>query len=227
MPFLAVGGSDCERLGAGLLAQPTNAVSSAVFLIAGIWMVARSGRAAGRRAELAVYGAAVASNALGGLLLHGLQTPATKWVHDVCILSVVVFIVAFDLARLSGRTTQWTMRVFGAVLASLGLVLAFARNVTFGLFAALGLAIVGLELGEYRRELPRIRAEGLTARPVARLAALAALALGTTAYLVGRSEGSLCRPGSAFQWHAVWHVLAALTMALYSYAAIEPHPVGA
>lgn len=51
-----------------------------------------------------------------------------------------------------------------------------------------------------------------------------ALLLGATAFWVGRGGAPLCNPASSFQWHAVWHVLAALGMALYAYGAIEPHP---
>ncbi len=223
MPWLGLGGSECERLRSGLLAQPVNTVSSLVFLLVGLWIVVRGRRAAGHRVQLAVYGVAVASNAVGGLLFHGLQTPGARWVHDVCILSVLLFIIAFDAARFLGRTTAWTIRGFLAALAGLGLVLALVPDITFGLYGGLGVAMGVLELVDYRRQLPVIQAEGLTARWMARLGVLVALALGATAYLVGRSGSPFCGPGSVIQWHAVWHVLAAAAMGLYAYGAIEPH----
>jgi len=136
----------------------------------------------------------------------------------------VLLIVAFDVARYLQRATGWTVPMFLAALAPLGLVLALAPNLTFGLFVALGVAIGGLELADYRREVPVVRAEGFSARRSARLGALVAMALGATAFLVGVTGSPLCRPESVFQWHAVWHVLAALAMGLYAYGAIEPHP---
>jgi hypothetical protein len=39
--------------------------------------------------------------------------------------------------------------------------------------------------------------------------------------VLGTSGSPLCHPASAFQWHAVWHVLQALGMAGYAYAALE------
>ena len=222
MPLLGLATTDCERLGSGMLAQPGNAFSSAAFLVVGAWIVLRARRL--RRAELAIFGVAVASNAVGGLLFHGLQSPGARWVHDVCILSVLLFIVVFDAARYLSRTTAWTMQVYVVSLAGLGLLLALVPNVTDAMSAVLGVAVGAGELAEYRHELPAIRAEGLTARRLARFGVLAALALGGTAFLLGRTGGWLCSPASAFQWHAVWHVMAALAMGLYAFGAIEPHP---
>jgi lipopolysaccharide export LptBFGC system permease protein LptF len=137
---------------------------------------------------------------------------------------VLLFIAAFALARTVDRSTRWMMGVYAAGLLAAALVLAAQPGVTDALSLALVLAIAVLELVEYRHELPAIRAEGLTAKRLARLSVLVALALAGSAFLVGRTDGPWCRPDSAFQWHAAWHALAALAMALYAYGAIEPHP---
>jgi len=63
--FLGLAGADCEGLGSGLFAQPANTVSAVAFLLAGSWIVLRGRRASGHRVELAVFGLAVASNAVG------------------------------------------------------------------------------------------------------------------------------------------------------------------
>ncbi len=225
--FLALAGGDCERRVAGLFGQPTNALSSLAFLAVGLWIVRRGRRAAGHRSELTVFGLAVAANAVGGLLFHGPEWPGARWVHDASILSVLLFIVVFDLARLLGRAASWTVGAYAVSLLALGLVLALAPGATYATFAALSVTAGAMEVAEYRRELPVVRAEGLTARRLARLGVLVALALAATAFFVGRSGAPLCNPLSAFQWHAVWHVLAAMAMGLYAYGAIEPHPVGA
>lgn len=223
--MLALAGADCERMGHGLFAQPVNTISGLAFLLVGAWIVVRSRRAIQHRVELAVFGLAVASNAVGGVLFHGLQSPGAGWVHDVCILSVLAFIVDFDVARFFARSTGWTMAVYATSLAGVGALLAWAPFATDALSGVLGVAAGAGEIAEYRHELPAIRAEGLTARRAARLGVLVALALGATAFLVGRTGGWLCKPESVFQWHAVWHVLAAAAMGLYAYGAIEPHPV--
>jgi hypothetical protein len=223
-PLLGLTGADCERLTGGTLAEPINAWSSLAFLVAGVWIASRGRRAPGRRLELAVFGVAVASNALGGLLLHGVQGSVARWVHDVSILSVLLFIAAVALARLAERSTGWTMGLYAASFAAAAILLAAIPSAAYPLFAGLGLAVGVFELGEYRREFPALRVEGLTARRVARLSVLAALALAGTAFFLGRTGGPWCRPESALQWHAAWHVLAAAAMALYAFGAIEPHP---
>lgn len=221
-PLLALVGADCERMGSGVLAQPVNAWSSLAFLVTGVWIVSRVRRHAARRLELVAFGAAVASNALGGVLFHGEPGDFERWVHDVSILSVLLFIVVFDVARLRGRGPAWTLRGFLTSLAVLGGLMALVSDVAYVVYGVLGVGAGGFELLEYRHELPRIRAEGLSARRLARLGVLVALALAATAFFVGRTDGPLCRPDSAFQWHAVWHVLAAAAVALYAFAAIEP-----
>ncbi len=219
---LALAGSDCERSGSGLFAQPVNTWSSLAFLLAGVWIVFRGRHAREHRVELAVFGLAVASNAVGGLLFHGLQTPASRWVHDLCILSVLLFIVTFEGARYLERPTSWTVKVYAASLTGLGVLFALAPGGTDWFFATLGVGVGALELLEHRHALPVIRAEGLTTRRLARLGAAVALTLGATAFFIGRSGGPLCSPDSVVQWHAVWHVLAAAAMALYAYGAISP-----
>jgi hypothetical protein len=222
-PLLGLAGSDCERLGSGVFAQPANTLSSAAYLLAGAWIVWRGLRATGHRAELQVFGLVVASNAVGGLLFHGVQTVGARWAHDACLLAVMAFIVVFDIGRLRERSTRWTMRVFAASLVAIGLLTLWA-GAMYALATLLGIAAGAFELAEYRHEIPTLRAEGLSARRLARLGALAALALGGTAFWIGRSGAPFCDPSSAFQWHAVWHVSMAAAMALYAYAAIEPHP---
>ena len=224
MPLLGLADTDCERAAAGLIAQPANALSGFAFLLAGAWIVLLGVRASRYRLELTVFGLAVAGNTVGGLLFHGLQTAGARWVHDLCILSVLAFIVVFDVARFMARTTSWTVGTYAAALAAIGAFLALVPAATDVLSALLGAAAGVGELAEYRHELPAIRTEGLTARRAARLGVLVALALGATAFLVGRTGGWLCRPESVFQWHAVWHVLAAAAMGLYAYGAMAPHP---
>jgi hypothetical protein len=223
LALLGAASADCERIGSSLLEQPVNAWSSLAFLTAGLWVAWRAVRASSRRAELGVFAVAIAVNAAGGILYHGFDWPASRWVHDLAIMSVLVFIAVFALGELRGWATM--LGAYRLGLAGVGAFLALAPGSTDVLSALLAVAIGVWEVAEYRRELPLIRAEGLTARRVARLAVLVALALGGTAFLVGRAGAPLCDPSSVVQWHAVWHVLAAAAMALYAFGAIETHPV--
>ena len=187
-------------------------------------MLALAWRSHARRFELAVYGVAVGSNALGGLLLHGWRSDPARWIHDIAILSVLVFIASFGAARYLERGTAWTMRAFALSLGALGGLLAAAPSASYTVYAVVGVAAGLGEALELRRELPAIREQGITAERWALVGALAAFLLGATAFFVGRTEGVLCDPSSPMQWHAVWHVLSAAAMALYAYGAIAPHP---
>ena len=122
--MVAAGGlasSDCERVVQAALAQPVNSWSSLAFLLAGAWVLTLASRSRIRRVELVVYGVAVASNAVGGMLIHGWQSEGARWVHDVAILAVLVFIAAFGAARRWDRGTRWTIRLFAISLAALEL----------------------------------------------------------------------------------------------------------
>jgi len=169
-----------------------------------------------------VYGVAVASNAVGGMLFHGWLSEGARWVHDVAIVSVLVFIAAFGAARRLERGTAWTVRAFGLALAVLGAVLAVVPSASYAVYALVGVAAGLGEVLEIHRELPEIREQGIPAERRALLGALAAFALGVTAFFVGRTGGVLCDPASPMQWHAVWHVAAAAAMALYAVGRIAP-----
>ena len=224
MAAAGLASSDCERLGDGALAQPVNTLSSLAYLLVGLWIVGLARRSPGRRVELAVFGAAVALNSVGGLAFHGVQSWGARWVHDLAILAVLGFVVAFGAARLLDRPTRWLLRAYAVGLAVLGAVIAAFPGTVQALSGVLAIAAGATEVVEYRHEVPALRREGVTARRLARLSVLAVLALASAAFLVGRTDAWLCSPDSAFQWHAVWHLLSAAAMALYAYGAIEPHP---
>jgi hypothetical protein len=187
-----------------------------------VWVLALALRSRTRRVELAVYGVAVASNAVGGMLFHGWLSEGARWVHDVAIVSVLVFIAAFGAARRLERGTAWTVRAFGLAFAVLGAILAFVPSAAYAVYALVGVAAGLGEVLEIHRELPEIREQGIPEERRALLGALAAFALGVTAFFVGRTGGVLCDPASPMQWHAVWHVAAAAAMALYAVGRIAP-----
>jgi len=216
--------ADCERLGNGVLAQPVNTLSSLAYLLAGAWILWLAGRSPGRRVELAVFGLAVALNAVGGLTFHGVQSWGARWVHDISILAVLGFVVVFGVARRLDRSTRWLLRAFAAGLAVLGAVIAVFPGTVQAFSGLLAVTAGATEVVEYRHEVPALRREGVTARRLARLSVLAVLGLASAAFLVGRTDAWLCNPDSTFQWHAIWHLLSAAAMALYAYGAIEPHP---
>lgn len=164
-----MGGSDCEVLGGGWLAQPTNAWSSLAFAVAALVVSVRAGRTGARPARgvplrLHRWGGTAASGlvAVGSFAYHGPQPSWARGAHDGSIVVLVVVVAALLTARRSGLD---------------------ARMLTV---------------------------------------AAVAIALGGVAWFLGRTDGPLCAPSSWFQWHAVWHVLAATAAASALVATTAP-----
>jgi hypothetical protein len=223
LSIVVAAGADCERASPGSwLAQPVNAWSSLAFAVAGTWIVLRAFRGLhGRAPELALFGCAVASNALGGFLYHGTRTAAGLWAHDVAIYSVLAFVAVHDWGTLRDRSRPQVFTVYAIVLVIAAVARASMPGSTDAIAAVLVVAagageVLALLLG--LRPRPR---DGFTLRLAAWLLAIAAVAVGALSFVLGTSGSPLCHPASAFQWHAVWHVLQALGMAGYAYAALE------
>ncbi len=83
-----------------------------------------------------------------------------------------------------------------------------------------GAAVVG-EVFAWRAGLRPRRSDGLTLHLAAWSLALGAMAIGCVSFLLGSRTSPLCHPDSLFQWHALWHVLQAVAMMAYAYAAVE------
>ncbi len=153
MPSL--GASDCERLGAGLLAQPVNAITGLGIVLAGVVLVARALRAPQQRdlparragaepfpsarrsgappkprVEPLVFGATVVATGVGSVLYHGPQPSHAEAVHDLSILAVLSQVAFYEVRyRLRGRPAN--PKAFRVALASLGIgAAAFALGRT-------------------------------------------------------------------------------------------------
>jgi hypothetical protein len=95
-----LGGSDCEQIGTGWLAQPVNALSSLAFVPAGLWVASRAGERHGwRRWETLGVGAALVANGVGSFAYHGTQPPWAQVAHDAPIVAIVALLAANELGR--------------------------------------------------------------------------------------------------------------------------------
>lgn len=210
---------DCERIVSGMIGQPTNALSSLVFVAAAVWILALAfrGERAGR-AALIVFALAVAANAVGSFALHGPNPAWAQWAHDAAIMSVLLFMGIRALGRARGWRASFEMAVYAAALVGVGVCLASIHGASdpFAGTLAAG-AVVGevATISDVRRTPAPTR---LRSGALARGLGLAAIALGGVAFILGRSGSPLCRPESLFQWHALWHVLAAVALVAYVYA---------
>jgi hypothetical protein len=119
-----LGASDCERITSGFLAQPTNAITSLSFLVAGVWLMAWAIRATPRRVEPLVFGASVVATGVGSALYHGPQPVHADVAHDASILVLLSQVVLYEgRDRLSGRPAE--PKSFRLAVASFGVAALF------------------------------------------------------------------------------------------------------
>jgi hypothetical protein len=213
---MTLGAGDCERLHDGLVAQPVNAASALAYLLAGAWLAGRSWRRGAGRAEGLAFGLAVAAAGVGSVDFHGTGSPAARWLHDAGLQAAVSFVAVHDLAALAGARSRALPAWAGAAGAG-GVLLAPAPGAGGALGAALGLLVAGAEVAAGRRGL---RAGWSPRRRAAYRAGVAALAVGSAAWLLGRTGGPLCDPDSPLQPHAAWHVLSAFALAAWGRASL-------
>jgi hypothetical protein len=192
----------CEQPRPGFLEQPASAVTSAAFIVAaaGILVAGRRVKDPVRRDRQRIFAVLVAGIGVGSFVQHGPHPAWQAYAHDLPLASVLVFTATDAASDLAGR------ELFPAwwVLPSLAMVPVVAAGSTASTLAqaAMGTGAIGLNmLRAYRRPAPRRRL----------LAALATAAAGAVISAVTDRTG-LCRAGSAFEGHAVWHVLAAVAL---------------
>ena len=101
---LAMGGTDCERLHPGWLAQPANAVSSLAYLAVGVWLLRRAAAGGGHRGVLVSGGGAFLGVGVGSLAYHGPQPGWADFVHAASVVCLVGVVVA-QTAWLGVRST--------------------------------------------------------------------------------------------------------------------------
>lgn len=197
---------DCERVGGGWLEQPVNAWSSLSFAAIGVAVAASGAAVSGReRIDRVVFGLLLMATGAASFLYHREPQAAGYW-HDVTFLSAIWFLVT---ANATGVTTMdpRTSRVveFGGIAAT-ALVVAIAPSATNTLTAGFLIALTGSDLALWRRSPP---SRGWYALAIG--AGLAAIAL----LLIGRDGSPWCDPESALQFHAGWHVFAAVALGSY------------
>ena len=94
-----IGGSDCEALRDGLLAQPVNALTSMAYVVAGVvvWVRIPPRRRIGAAGAYALLLGLVG---IGSILYHGPQPPGSKFLHDAPIPLLLLLIAAVAANRL-------------------------------------------------------------------------------------------------------------------------------
>jgi len=221
MVALRFGSTDCERFHAGFAAQPINAWSSLAFLAAGLFILYGALRQPEARKELVAFGVLVASNALGSFVYHGPAFAWGHWAHDVPALGIPLFIAVHDLGLVRGWPVSRRLVTFGGLLSLVGVVLLFLPGGAFALASLLVPAAGFGELAAYRAGYRPRPSGGWSAWMTAWMIVVLTFALAVGAFLLGRTASGLCNPDSVFQYHAVWHVLSAVSAAAFAFAGLE------
>jgi hypothetical protein len=208
--------ADCEALRDGLLRQPVNAGSSLTLLAAGLWMLLQAARRGpGRRGELAAFGTGMSIAGVGSVLLHGPDPTWALWFHDLSGMAVLLIVLVLNIGLLMGWALQRRLLLVAIVLVPLGPLLAILPTSTVPIAWVLVPAAALSEL-----MVLRYRARPTSSFPVRPWTiAVVAIALAGAAYLLGRSGSPYCHPESDLQWHAVWHVLVAVSATAFASAA--------
>ena len=202
---LALGGSDCERIRSGWLAQPANAVSSLAYGAVGAWLLRRPAAPAGRRPALLAGGGALIGVGVGSFAYHGPQPGWAPLAHDGSVLGLAAVMIA-DNVGLLARGGVRRAAGYGVPSAVTPLVLAATGRAALVGPALLGAVVAGAALAH--------RTTATAATVAAWRASAAWLALALVAYRAGRTGSPLCRPATPWQLHAAWHGLSAVGLGL-------------
>ena len=201
--------ADCEATRDAFLGQPASALSSAAFLVVGVWALRRARGSRVRRRELAVFGTTTILVGLGSFAFHGPHPGWSQWAHDVTIAWLLLLLVSFDVGargRVGPSLITWV-----SAAAAIGMVFFVWPDAQRIVYTLLGGTLVVLELDAVRaHRRPRRGEQGFG------LYAFAATSfvLGAVSFFVGRLD-LLCDPTSWLQGHAVWHVSIAAGLAAY------------
>lgn len=205
--LLGLGESDCEAIGDGLLAQPVNALSSLLFSVVGLVLVAWAMRATAweRRFRLVVAGGLVLTG-IGSFLYHGPQWAGSGFAHDITFLATLVVIGVTHLVMATGREEHVAWWVSAVVVALFSVAVALAPEVTNLLTASAVVLIVVSDVAMHR-------VGHLDGRWYA--VAIASLAVALVFFAIGRTDSPLCDPSAWLQAHGLWHAASAIAIGAY------------
>jgi len=214
-----IGGSDCELIHSGAIAQPFNTWSSLAYVVAGALVIVRR-QAWDLDRSAVVFGGLVIAVGAGSVAFHAAADAPGRWLHDTSLLGALAFIAGYEiglwLRRDAGRAATATA---AAALVVMGLVLIPVPDATNIGVAVLVLVASSAYVAHRVRERGRI---GWGDVPFVVLGLLSAVA-----FFLGRTGSVACRPASWFQFHGLWHIgtaILAVVWAATSLAMRAPAP---
>lgn len=115
-----LGSADCEAFAEGILAQPVNALTSAVYLAAAGVVLWHARDPASRRVPLMGAAGLLALIGLGSIDYHGLQTPVAQVGHDLPIAALLLWLGGTIGTRLITHRTVFPDATRGRWLLLIG-----------------------------------------------------------------------------------------------------------
>jgi hypothetical protein len=203
----AIGESDCETIGDGILAQPANAVSSLSFAVFGIVVLfSMSGEEGAERSNRLIVGLLMIATGTGSVLFHGPQGSASHFLHDVTILLTMIGIVTMNVAGLRRWREHRVWMILLVTAAAVSVVLLIWPMSTNALAVAGLVMLVGQDIALHRSGTLQLRWW---------IAAVAAMGLALVFFVVGRTVSPFCDSESLVQGHDLWNFLAATALWAY------------
>jgi hypothetical protein len=215
--IIAIGESDCENIGSGVLAQPVNAFSSLAFVAFGIavlFSISKQQRA--ERINRMIIGVLMIATGIGSVLFHGPQGPASHFLHDATILLTLIGIVTMNIAGLLRWREQRVWVILGAVGLMVSVILLIwpaSTNLVAGIVL---IVLVGQDVALHRSGSIETRWW---------FAAIFAMAVASLFFVGGRTGSPFCDSSSLFQGHALWHIVSATALWTY-FVATTPTRLG-
>jgi hypothetical protein len=172
-----------------------------------------------RPANASLYGAALILIGLGSGVYHATLTFAGQFFDVFGMYLVATFLLLYALLRIGAIPTRLIGPLYVLTNVALAVLLWTVPVLRRVAFAALVLAIIGVEV-RARRTTTSIQSSYF-------YAAVASLAVGFGIWILDFTR-VWCAPSSALQGHAIWHVLSAASAALvYLYYRSEDRPASA
>lgn len=178
--------ADCELVGAGLLGQPVNTLTTLALIAAGFVLVPRP--------RSRWVGIALIATGIGSFAFHGPMAPGGTWIHDVTLAWLILIVAA--------HSRSWERWSHLPGLAMLGVVFAIRPQVSTPMTGALFVVAAGLLIADDRSR--------------ATLLPLGFLALASIVGRLGSTGGPLCDPESILQPHGLWHIGSAVAVAWWA-----------
>ncbi|MEO7941913.1 MAG: ceramidase domain-containing protein [Marmoricola sp.] len=219
----------CEAARAGLVRQPSNALSNLGFVVAGIAVGWCAGLPAGRLARpglATAYAVVVVLLGPGSMAMHATQTELGGRLDQLSMYLISCFALAYAVVRATRRSTWFFLGLFAALLVVCETVeqmhvdLPVVDNSGNLVFAAGLVATIAIEV--------RLRRRGdrsLDVRWV--VGAVGVIGVAFVIWNLSKDGNALCHPRSLLQGHAAWHLLCAVSAwCLYRYWSSDARVTG-